>query len=137
MSAGNYSSRMLARARKLAEGEWQPVEIRQRLVREFGVAPSLTTIRVWTDDRYAAERRTVQAAAKRRESARRRGVDFRELSDDVLLALRVEDGLTYPAISNVVRRFYAVDIDPEDMRRRLHELGAPKNPNKARVRSAA
>jgi hypothetical protein len=135
-AAVRYSAQMAARARELHDaGALSLVEIRSQLIREFGAAPTSTALHMWVDDAFAEQAR----ARHRRKQARYRRRDGvaqiiqpGTLTDADLLALRVEDGLSHQAIVNVARRFYATSLTVWQVRERLAELGAPKNPNKAR-----
>lgn len=125
-----HSTALLQRARELVEGGWSTGETARRLALEFDLPqpPARTTIRRWTEPGYAELHKRWQEKCVRGEV--RPG---RELTDDLLLALRVEDDLTYSAIAKVARRFYSVDLDPERLRHRLYQLGAPKNENKVQA----
>jgi hypothetical protein len=128
---------VVRRAVQLHEAGWTPTEIRRRLEEELGVRPAIGTIRGWVEPGYREfMRRQLNARRARRREAARGGTPdpfrVRELSDDVMWALRVEDGLSHEAIARVARRFFAVELSSHGVRRWLDRLGAPKNPLKAR-----
>ena len=127
-----HSTRRVLRARQLREDGWSPRQIRLILAKEFDLPqpPSKTTIRQWTEPGFVEMERRQRAEARARQ---RRGRPGRFLTDELLLALRLEDGLPYTTIAKVARRFYAVDLDPDQLRHRLNRLGAPKNEKKARA----
>lgn len=139
------------------DGGWTVAEIRDYLARH-GHKVVLETVRRWVDPKWAAEFYRSRNETRRRWDRERRGTtEFRVLDDDarrrlgldvpveppskltdeLLLALRVEDRLTYTAIAAVARRFFGEELDEDGWRRRLYGLGAPKNPNKSRPRRAA
>jgi hypothetical protein len=132
-----YTMTAVRRAVELHEGGWTPTEIRRRLWEELGVRPAIYTIRGWVEPGFREFQRAQLNArrARKRELARGGTPDpFRvpELSDEVMWALRVEDGLSHEAIARVARRFFAVELSSHGVRRWLDRLGAPKNPSKAR-----
>ena len=146
----------IATARRMyANGEgWTNKEIRDYLT-SHGHDVHYTTIRAWVDEDYAKERNRQRRERMRRfsrdkrgttqflvldaDARRRLGLDVpheppAELTPELLLALRLEDGLPYSAIAKVARRFFGErDATEDKVRFRLYELGAPKNPNKARA----
>ena len=128
--------RTVSRARELAAAGWTPVPIGRLLAKEFALSspPSANTIRCWIDPGY----RDYHAELNRRAMRRRRSGSA-QVSEppDVLLALRLEDGLTYPTIAKVARRFLGLELTEYQVRDRLQALGVPKNPNKTRARSTA
>ena len=134
---------------------WSIPEIKRYLA-DRGQTATVTTIKMWVDDAYCQERRAALRERHRLWARGKRGsVSFKVLDADalkrmgdllnapaapafeatpkMLLALRVEDGLTYSAISKVAKRFLGLDMTPQQARYRLNVLGAPKNPNKARA----
>jgi hypothetical protein len=139
-----YKMTVLRLAAELHEGGWTPTQIRGRLHAELGVRPAVETIRCWVEPGFREFRRCRlnEQAARRREAARepRPTPDpftvpestVPELTDEVMWALRVEDGLSHEAIARVARRFFAVELSSHGVRRWLDRLGAPKNPLKAR-----
>lgn len=143
--------------RMWGDGEsWTFTEIRDYLATR-GHPVHATTVRTWVDDEYARNRNDERRESNRRHNREKRGSraflilddDAKqrlglhqgpkpsplasEATPDVLLALRVEDKLTYPAIAAVARRFLGQDLSAEQVRYRLYELGVEKNPNKVRI----
>lgn len=134
-----HTTALVRRAKELVEAGWTSGQTARRLAVEFELPkpPATTTIRRWTEPGYVELHRSWQEKCKRRaQEGPARAPDPFELTDDLLLALRVEDELTYTAISKIAKRFYAVDLDPDHLRLRMNSLGAPKNPNKARATAA-
>jgi hypothetical protein len=132
---------------------WTVGAIRRDLA-NHGHPVSWSRVKCWVDEDYATEYRERDRIRSRvrdrdkygatrflvldNDARRRLGLDVvaeppSKLTPDLLLALRVEDGLPYRSIAAVARRFFGEDLTPEGWRYRLHELGAPKNPNKARL----
>ncbi len=129
-----HNTRTVARARKLAEAGWTAGEISRLLTQELRLSTpiSVTTIRCWVEPGYREQHKEWQRRCMAGET--------RSETPDILLALRVDDGLSYSAIAAVARRFLGVDLSEDQVRLRLYELGVQKNPNKARantMRSAA
>lgn len=122
-----YTTRVVQRARELARAGWTAGAIRRILAREFALPrpPSDNTIRAWTEG-YRQQRD--QRDQRRPEP---------EPTADLLLALRLEDGLSHTAIAAVIRRFFGQPFTESQVRYRLDALGAPKNHNKARPRQEA
>lgn len=116
--------------------EWKVDQIRVYLAAR-GVNVSWSTVKIWADADYREERlrrervRTRNAWRERHNipSSRFRAVDVDEC-EQILLALRVEDGVQYSALSVIARRFYGFEMTPEHIRYRLCMLGATTNPNK-------
>jgi len=133
-----HSTIMVARARQLVNAGWTAGETRRLIAEEFGLArlPSVTTIRSWTEPGYRELHRQWQLKCAAKPKPVSPTVPSR-LTPDVLLALRVEDKLTYGAIAAVVRRFFGEEMTEDQARFRLYELGVEKNPNKTRPRLAA
>lgn len=136
-----HTARTVARARELAAAGWYPTGISRILAREFDLErpPSTNTIRCWLDPGFREYHiRLNSRARERREGRSSDGLPKpSRLTPQLLLALRVEDGLTYGAIAAVARRFCGEEMTEDECRYRLYELGAPKNPNKARPKAAA
>lgn len=134
---------------------WKIFEIRAYLA-DRGVNVSRETVRAWADPEWWEQRRKRMAEIKRRHDRDARGtlsfkvIDedamqrFRaaasaaplaspvaEATPDLLLALRLEDGLTYGAIAKVATRLLGEPMTEQQARYRLIKLGAPKNENKA------
>src|SRR4051812_42604412 len=112
---GPHKASSVLLAMQLKAGGWGDTQIANIIGRENGRRPTRMTVRRWTDPDWAAHDR--KAERRRQTGMRRRrgippryqpGAEVRELSDDVLLALRVEDRLSYAAIAKIVWRFYAV-----------------------------
>lgn len=143
-------------ARRMYEGGWKIEQIRRYLNRH-GVKCSWVRVKVWVDEEYAEERRERERDRARRKwradhnvksfivlDAQAREILSRELgtppppdfTPELLLTLRVEDGLQYSAIAAVAKRFYGIDMTVDQIRYRLCALGAPKNPNKTRANQA-
>jgi len=128
-----HSMRVVARAKELVEAGWTTGETRKLLAQEFSLArlPSATTIRSWTEPGYRELHRTWQLKCSQNRVAAPAPPPS-ALTPDLLLSLRVEDGLSYSAIAAVVRRFFGEDLTENQVRYRLTErLGAPKNAAKA------
>lgn len=143
-------------ARTMYAGGWKIDQIRIYL-RKHGVKTSWARVKMWVDDEYAERYRRRERDRSRRRNREINGVkSFRvldqqaretlvrelavpataataELTPDLLIALRLEDGLTYPTIAKVVRRFFGENVTENQVRLQLAKLGAPKNPNKARA----
>lgn len=132
-----HSMPTITRARQLAAGGWTEREIQRLLAEEFGVRPAINSIRYWTDEKFRQQELKRRDRHRRRDRAAARGetpspfmAPKLGLTDEALLALRLEDEMTYPTIVKVVRRFYGQEINETALRRHLNALGAPKNPNK-------
>lgn len=147
----------MATARRMAEGEWQVKQI-QAYLGSRGHAVSWDTVKGWSDPEWAERRRKAKRDSKRawwREhhgsggfrvldaDARRRLAErlatplptaTPAMSVDLMLALRVDDGLSYVAIAKVADRIYGQKLSAWQVRDRLNQQGVPKNP--AKVRSA-
>jgi hypothetical protein len=91
------------------------------------------TIHVWVDPEYGRQRAESLKASKKRLYHAKKNRQPSALTPELLLALRVEDGLAYTAIAAVARRFFGEDMTEDQVRHRLYGLGAPKNPNKSRA----
>jgi transposase len=130
-----HSTVLVRRAKELVEAGWTTGETARRLAVEFDLdpVPATTTIRRWTEPGYWELHKSWQEKAQRRARGQEPRALRGPLSDDLLMALRVEDELTYSSIAKVARRFFGVDVDPDQLRHRLYELGAPKNPAKSRA----
>jgi hypothetical protein len=131
------------------DGGWTVEAIRRYLIAQGQRSLSWSKVKCWVDEEYAAEYRRKDADRQRRLHRDRSGTtrflildaDARErlgldvpptATPEVLLALRLEDGLTYGAIAKVAARFLGLQMTEDEARHRLNALGAPKNPNKAR-----
>lgn len=114
-------------------GGWTIREIRDYIA-ERGQPVTGVTVKVWVDPEYGRKRSEGLKAAKRRwhHATKARS----KLTPELLLALRVEDGLSYGAIAAIARRFFGVEMSEGQARYRLELLGAPKNPNKSRAVAA-
>lgn len=134
MSAQRYTAQVAARARELRRAGMTPTEVQAQLGRELGKPPALNSIQCWTDPDAEERIRERDRAAKRR--ARAGKAHTSAFIDRSMLTLRLDDGLSYTAIAKVMRRFYNVDLDAEQVRHRLYKAGAPKNPEKVRGASA-
>jgi hypothetical protein len=131
-----HSMPTITRVRQLFAGGWSEREIQRLIVEEFGVRPAINSIRYWTDEKFRRQELRRRRQAGRGESPSPFRGPLSELTDGTLLALRIEDGLTYPTIAKVVRRFYGEDIRPDALRHHLNALGVPKNPKKSRANQA-
>lgn len=118
-----HNAKTVSRARELAQYGWSPSEIVGQLHRELGVCPAVTTVRCWVEPGFAEYRNKHYRSRTKRPT----------VSDDLLLALRVEDGLSYPSMRLVLKRFCGVDFKEYTLRQKLYELGVEKNEKKARV----
>lgn len=125
----------MATARRMSEGgDWQQVQIRAYLASR-GQPVSRSTLKAWIDPDFAARRRESDKLRKRSAWRERNGrYGCKVLDVDLLLALRVNDGLSYAAISKVAARIYGEKLSADQVRDRLIRRGVPKNP--AKVRSA-
>lgn len=127
-------------ARLLANGGWTVTEIRHRIERQHGRMPAETTVQAWIKPGVAERRQRQSAISRNRhriaEDSGKPGPKAArfpsELTDDVLLAMRVDDGLSLNALAAVIARFYGVRLTVGQIRTRLDKLGAPRNENKAR-----
>lgn len=103
------------------KGGWTITDIRDYLANE-GQDVSWPTVKSWVNQEWWDRRLEGKRQA--------RHVDA---TPELLLALRLEDGLTYTAIAKVAKRFLGVDMTAKQARYQLTLLGAPKNPAKARA----
>lgn len=124
-------------ARRMHAGEWTIPEIRRYLASR-GVNVTWEQVKRWVDAEYEAARRAREARRKREEYRRKHNTqphNYRNHGDiiGVLLDLRLEDGLTYPALIAVARRFYGLEFTDYSIRAELLKRGVKKNANKARA----
>lgn len=138
-----YPAAAMVRAREL-RSPGMDMSLRQvaaQIGKEYGTTPTSMTILRWTDPKWAEQDRqtTIERGRRYRRARGVRDRQTRQIATDAdLLALRLEDGLSYPAIEKVVRRFFSSPMSEEQIRAKLHELGVEKNHAKARTtRSAA
>jgi transposase len=138
----------MALARQMyANGDgWSIKEIRAYLA-ERGHDVVWETVKAWADPAWAERRRLAHRAARRRWwRERHRARTFRVLDEhareqvratpDLLLALRLEDGLSYAAIAKIINRFTGLDLTATQVRRQLHQLGVAKHPRNPALATA-
>jgi hypothetical protein len=128
----------MAIAKRMYEGEWKIDQIRRYLATR-GVSVAWSTVKVWVDPGYRDEQLRRNRVRARNAWRQRNNVQLArhtacdpEECEQTLLTLRREDKVQYTALAVIARRFYGIDLSPEQVRHRLYELGAEKNPNKAR-----
>lgn len=142
-------------ARQMYESGWRILQIRDYLASR-GQTAHRSTIKRWVDPEYAELYNRTHAADERRrwrdkhgtrafivldDDARARLADELAtpvklvMTEELMLALRVEDGLSYTAIGKVAGRIFGTPMSGERVRYRLAKHGVPKNP--AKVRNAA
>lgn len=134
-----YPLSLIVEARELAEAGWTPTQIRRFFEQSHGVRPALSSVRGWVDEGW----RESQVRWNRRSYERRtRGVAVTPLraprseAEARMIELRNTHGLSYQAISVVLRVYHGVEWGPEKVRYICtRHLGAEKNPRKARSTS--
>lgn len=129
MPANPYPARVKARAIALhAEGH-NPTAIARILRAELrpAKAPERTTIRLWVDEAANDRHRARDAANQllRRQEAQGRQ---RDTIDRDMLVLR-RAGVSYRAIAIAIAHFHDVRLQPETIRHRCRDLGAPPKPH--------
>jgi hypothetical protein len=122
-NARRYSMVVVARAREHVEGGWSSYKTSQLLEQEFGVRPHLTTVRTWTDEKYA------KAFAKKNRRNSRRSHDRRvgrkaltRVSAEWKLARMREmhdAQLSFEAIGVVAGLWWGEPLDAKTVARRL------------------
>jgi hypothetical protein len=92
--------------------------------REFDARPNVTTVRTWTDERYARDSRRREAARQRatREARRKPGGRYAHSSPEWRLARMrelAEHGLDPSAIAAVALVWWGEAVSPQTVRSRL------------------
>ena len=129
----------IATARRMVEGGWAIEHVRRYLA-GHGHRVSWSQVKDWVDPEYRERRLERERERQRKLWRDRHGVrpeNYRVFSraeyDALLLALRLEDGLSFSAIAAVSRRILGQDVTVDVIRQRLYALGVEKNPNKVRA----
>lgn len=128
--------------RMWANGQAWTLSDISRYLTKRGVKVSRQTVRGWVNEDY----RRLDLERNRSRKREQRGTQYFRIVDDdakkrmslmpsaltpdVMLAMRVEDGLSYMAIAAVARRFFGQDMSEYQVRARLYELGVSKNPKR-------
>ena len=124
-----HSMALVRRAQELCDAGWTYPQAARVLAKEFDLdrVPSTTTLRCWLEPGYRERHRSWQRKCYSGEPS----TDV--VTPALLRALRVEDGLSYMAITKVLARFCGEDLSEFQVRSRLYEIGIEKNPNKVRA----
>jgi hypothetical protein len=131
-AAVKHTTATMATAQAMyADGQgWTPTQIARYLL-AHGTPVSVTTIRRWVDPEWAERRR-----AQQRKPSSKQPSDERAALRKIL-HLRTEHGVSYSALSVILREYHGVELDENRIRHWMTRHGAERNPNKARAAARA
>lgn len=118
MSANIYRQEIVDRAKEHRQAGWSLEDVSRHLRREFGHAPSRTTISTWTDPAYAERRRRLVREGERRRYVPKGRTTTPELRLERMLQLR-EAGATFSAIAIVSSVLWDHPLSSEQARYQL------------------
>lgn len=116
MSATIYRQEIVDRAKEHREAGWSLDDVARHLRREFGHAPSRTTISTWTDPAYAERRRKlIREGERRRYVPTGRKTISPELRLERMVQLR-DAGATFSSIAIVSGVLWGHPLSTEQAR---------------------
>jgi hypothetical protein len=118
-TAIRYPAKVLVRARELRDAGWTIARIQDFLEREHGVRPSITTVLVWVDDSFAANRRRTQRRRMRRTHVRRPRLAVSEDWQIDRMRELHEAGFTYREVAVIARIWWGRELEEHQVRYRL------------------
>jgi hypothetical protein len=126
MSAKRYDSRVVARAKVLVDSGWSAKRTAEFIELEFGSKPTITTVRLWTDEAYAEDwrRRNRQSTRRGWQKANKHAPE--RISPERALErikLMREHGVSVKAISVVARLWWGQEMTPAEVEGALKGQG--------------
>jgi len=126
MSAKRYDSRVVARARALVAAGWSAYRTAQFIEKEFGSKPTITTVRLWTDEAYAEDWRRRNRQSTRRNWQKNNSHASESISPERALErirLMRQHSLSPKAISIVAGLWWGQEMTPAEVEGALKGRG--------------
>lgn len=126
MSGKRYDSRVVARAKALVDSGWSAYRTAQFIKEEFGSKPTVTTVRLWTDEAYAEDwRRRNRLSTRRNWQKANKHAPERISPERALERIKLmrEHGVSPKAISIVARLWWGQEMTPGEVEGALKGRG--------------